>query len=123
MIEEIGPVTVLPEKTRIAFQVRMSFAQLTLRRDWMVGHLVLASRFEDPSFTRVETLSPRNHVHHFRIANSTDIDSLRRFTAQAYLVGCQEHLASGRANAAKPSKSARPGAGPGPVARTRRKPR
>ena len=32
MLERCGPVTVLPEKTRIAFQVRMSFAQLTVRR-------------------------------------------------------------------------------------------
>ena len=32
MLESFGPVVVLPEKTRIAFQVRMSFAQLTIRR-------------------------------------------------------------------------------------------
>jgi hypothetical protein len=44
MLEEFGPVIVLPEKTRIAFQVRMSFAQLTVRRDWVLGHLVLARR-------------------------------------------------------------------------------
>jgi hypothetical protein len=28
VLEIVGPVTVLPEKTRIAFQVRMSFAAL-----------------------------------------------------------------------------------------------
>ena len=44
LLEENGPVTVLPEKTRIAFQVRMSFAQLTLRKEWALGHLVLARR-------------------------------------------------------------------------------
>lgn len=44
MLERFGPVTVLPEKTRIAFQVRMSFAQLTVRRHWVLGHLVLARR-------------------------------------------------------------------------------
>ena len=42
MLERFGPVTVLPEKTRIAFQVRMSFAQLTVRRQWVLAHLVLA---------------------------------------------------------------------------------
>ena len=31
MVESIGPVRVLPEKTRIAFQARMSFAQVTAR--------------------------------------------------------------------------------------------
>ena len=34
-IREIGPVRILPEKTRIAFQVRMSFAQVTPRRGWI----------------------------------------------------------------------------------------
>jgi hypothetical protein len=33
-LRAIGPIIVLPEKTRIAFQVRMSFAQLTPRRRW-----------------------------------------------------------------------------------------
>src|SRR5580692_8618483 len=36
-----GPVKVLPEKTRIALQVRMSFAALMPRRGYLRGHLVL----------------------------------------------------------------------------------
>ena len=35
-VEELGPVRVLPEKTRIAFQIRMSFAQLT-PQGWRAG--------------------------------------------------------------------------------------
>ena len=41
-LKRIGPVPVLPQKTRIAFQVRMSFAQVTPRRSWLDGHVVLA---------------------------------------------------------------------------------
>ena len=52
-LRAIGPVTVLPEKTRIAFQVRMSFAQLTPRRRWVDGHLILARRVESSMFTTV----------------------------------------------------------------------
>lgn len=37
-IRKIGPVRVLPEKTRIAFQVRMSFAQVTPKSQWLDGH-------------------------------------------------------------------------------------
>src|SRR5258706_6383815 len=59
-VREIGPVRVLPEKTRIAFQVRMSFAQVTPHRGWLDGHVVLARRLEHPRFRRVETFSPRN---------------------------------------------------------------
>lgn len=93
MLEAIGPVTVLPEKTRIAFQTRMSFAQLTVRRHWVLGHFVLARRVEDPLFARVETFSPRNHAHHFRLDRPEEVEGLREFAREAYRVGCQEHLA------------------------------
>lgn len=92
MLEGFGPVAVLPEKTRIAFQVRMSFAQLTVRRDWMLGHLVLARRAEGPLFIKIETISPRNHVHHFRLDEPGQVAALRDHARAAYAVGRQEHL-------------------------------
>jgi len=92
MIEEIGPVTVLPEKTRIAFQTRMSFAQLTVRRRWVLGHFVLARRAEDAIFTRLESFSPRNHLHAFRLDEPGDVEKLRDYAVEAYAVGRQEHL-------------------------------
>ena len=92
MLEDFGPVTMLPEKTRIAFQTRMSFAQLTVRRHWVLGHLVLARRAEGPLFTKVETFSPRNHAHHFRLDDPGDVERLREHARQAYAVGCQQHL-------------------------------
>lgn len=89
----IGPVTVLPEKTRIAFQVRMSFAQLTPRRDWVDGHVVLARRLEHPRFRRVQTFSKRNHLHAFRLADVKDVDDeVRAWLREAYAVGEQRHL-------------------------------
>ena len=89
-----GPVRVLPEKTRIAFQVRMSFAQITPRQRWLDGHVVLARRLEHPRFRRIETFSPRNHLHAFRLADASDIDDdFRAWLAEAYLVGDQQHLA------------------------------
>jgi len=45
-----GPITVLPEKTRIAFHVRMSFAAFVIRRNWVDGHVVLARRLENSRF-------------------------------------------------------------------------
>jgi hypothetical protein len=44
LVKRCGPVRVVAEKTRIAFQVRMSFAAVSLRRDRIVGHVVLARR-------------------------------------------------------------------------------
>lgn len=92
-LQEIGPVRVLPEKTRIAFQVRMSFAQLTPRRSWLDGHLVLARRADAPCFRKIETFSPRNHVHHFRLQSAADLTpQFVAFLREAYAVGAQEHL-------------------------------
>ena len=98
VIEAIGPVRILPEKTRIAFQVRMSFAQLTPKRNWIDGHVVLARRLEHPRFTRIETFSPRNHLHAFRLRQLSDIDAdFRAWVEEAYAVGRQDHLSDGRA--------------------------
>jgi hypothetical protein len=92
-VKALGPVKILPEKTRIAFQVRMSFAQITPRRRWLEGHVVLARRLEHPRFRRIETFSPRNHVHLFRIEKLSDIDAeLRGWLREAYAVGEQKHL-------------------------------
>ena len=92
-IRAVGPVRVLPEKTRIAFQVRMSFAQVTPRRAWLDGHVVLARRLEHPRFRRIQTFSPRNHLHEFRLAHLAELDAdFHAWVAEAYLVGKQDHL-------------------------------
>jgi endogenous inhibitor of DNA gyrase (YacG/DUF329 family) len=92
-IRRCGKVKVLPEKTRIAFQVRMSFAQLTTRSKWVDGHVVLARRFEQRRFRKIETISPRNHVHHFRLMSAAEVDAeVESWLAEAYAVGEQKHL-------------------------------
>lgn len=91
-LRELGPFELLPEKTRIAFHVRMSFAVLSTRRSHLVGHFVLARRVEDPRFTKIESLSPRNHVHSFRIATLLDVENVCAFLPEAYAVGEQKHL-------------------------------
>ena len=89
-VTKFGPVTVLPEKTRIALQVRMSFAAFTPRRQWLNGHLVLARRVDSTRFTRIEILSPRNVLHAFRLTSATEVDSeMVDWLAEAYQVGLQ----------------------------------
>jgi hypothetical protein len=92
-IGDIGPVRVIPEKTRIAFQVRMSFAQVTPRLRWLDGHVVLARRIAHPRFRSVQSISPRNHVHAFRLTTPREVDGeFREWLAEAYAVGEQKHL-------------------------------
>ncbi len=98
LLQRFGPVTVLPEKTRIAFQVRMSFAAVSVRQCYIVGHFVFGRRVEHPRFLRVETYSPRNHLHAFRIDAPTDLDAeFAEWAREAYEVGEQKHLATGSA--------------------------
>ena len=94
-LQAIGPVAVLPEQSRIAFQTRMSFAQLTPRKTYLVGHLVLAKSTPSAKFTKIQSLSPRNHVHHFRLESPEFLDAeFLVLLAQAYAVGNQEHLSA-----------------------------
>jgi Domain of unknown function (DUF5655) len=85
-------VVVVPEKTRIAFQVRMSFAAVTLRPRRVDAHVVLARRLESPRFRRVETYSPRNHLHAFQLERPEDVDAeVMAWLGEASRVGRQEH--------------------------------
>jgi hypothetical protein len=92
-VREVGPVRVIPQRTRIALQVRMRFAALMPQKRALKGHLVLARPCRSRHFTRVETYSPRNHVHVFRLMSTDDLDAeFRAFMAEAYRVGCREHV-------------------------------
>jgi hypothetical protein len=90
---KLGPLTVLPEKTRIALQVRMSFAAFVPGRRWLDGHVVLDSRLDSPRFRRIETYSPRNVLHAFRLSSPEEVDGeVTGWLARAYAVGEQRHL-------------------------------
>ncbi len=91
--QKSGAVKVLPEKTRIAFQVRMSFAAFSMRRHWVDGHVVLARRLDSPRFRRIDVISPRNQVHVFRLQEPSEVDDeVERWLHEAYSVGEQKHL-------------------------------
>lgn len=92
-MKRCGPVRVVPVKTRIAFQVRMSFAAVSLRRDRIAGHIVLARRLKNPRFTKIEYISPRNHVHSFCFFSHEELDrEVLAWVRGAYRVGQLRHL-------------------------------
>ncbi len=93
IVMALGPVSVLPEKTRIALHVRMSFAAFVPRKRWLDGHLVLARRIDSPRFRRIEVFSPRNVLHAFRLTSPADIDAeFAGWLAEACAVGEQRHV-------------------------------
>ncbi|MCG8436205.1 MAG: DUF5655 domain-containing protein [Gammaproteobacteria bacterium] len=93
LVEKCGPVTIIPQKTRIAFQVRMRFAAIMPRKRYLRGHLVLARRREEPFFSRIQKYSPQNHVHEFRLDEDEQLTgAFSDCIQEAYEVGEQEHL-------------------------------
>ena len=71
----------------------MSLAAVSFCRDSLDGHVVLARRLENPRSTRIESISPRNHVHHFQSRSLDDLDAeLQGWLLEAYHVGQQYHL-------------------------------
>ncbi len=93
LVKRCGPVTVVSAKTRIGFQVRMIFSTLSLSKSGLACHVVLSRRLENPRFTRIQSLSPRNHVHYFRIRSVEDLDDeVAGWLREAYEVGEQKHL-------------------------------
>lgn len=104
VVTALGPVSVLPEKTRIALQVRMSFAAVMPRRRWLNGHLVLARQVDSSRFSKVETYSPRNVLHAFRLTSPNDVDvEFAGWLAEAYDVGAQAHLPNAAQSARTPA--------------------
>lgn len=96
VVRACGPVAVLPEKTRIALHVRMSFAACQPRRHALDGHLVLAERIDSPRFTRIQTFSPRNVLHAFRLTGPEQVDDeFAGWLRRAYAVGEQRHRGPG----------------------------
>jgi hypothetical protein len=102
LAREFGPVTEIPQKSRIALQVRMRFAAVVPQKSALKGHLVLAERHESPRFARIDTYSPRCHAHVFRLTSEDELDrSFRALIGKAYAVGRQDHLARPGARAAR----------------------
>ena len=88
-----GPATMIPERTRVAFHTRMSFAVLMPRSRYLRGHLVLPRMVRSRRFDKVERVGRRTVVHSFRLDGPDEIDD--RFSdwiATSYLVGLQRHL-------------------------------
>jgi len=88
-----GPMTMIPERTRVAFHTRMSFAVLTPRMRYLRGHLILPSTVRSRRFDRTERVGRRAVVHAFRLEEPEEIDEqFSGWIARAYLVGLQRHL-------------------------------
>ena len=72
----------------------MIFAAVNRLNDQgLTAHVVLTRRLKSPRFSRIDTLTPKCHVHHFRLESISDFDDeLKAWLREAYEVGTQKHL-------------------------------
>lgn len=88
MVREIGPITVEPLKTRIAFKTRTTFAGATFSKGTLRAGFVLARRLDDPRL-KVDTYGGR-HVHTLEVTDASQLtDDLREWLAEAYRLGTE----------------------------------
>ncbi len=86
MVREIGPITVEPLKSRIAFKTRTTFAGATFTKSKLRAGFVLARRLDDPRLN-VESFGGR-HVHTMAVSDPTQLtDDCRDWLAEAYALG------------------------------------
>jgi Domain of unknown function (DUF5655) len=96
-VRAIGPVEVVPQKSRVVFMVRMRFAGCTFAKRWLNARFLLTRRIDSPRIVKVEQFGPRSFGHHLRLSSPEDVDDeLKAWLVEAYAVGEQRHLRSDR---------------------------
>jgi Domain of unknown function (DUF5655) len=93
MVRACGPVHMIPQKTRVVFQVRMRFAGAVPRKAHLICHFVLPCRIASKRFYKIETFNPHCHAHYLRVAAEDELDpEVAGWLKEAYAVGEQKYL-------------------------------
>ena len=90
MVRECGPVTMIPQKTRVVFMVRVRFAGVYPRKSFLLVGLGLPRRIPSPRFTKIERYAAHFIGHMLEIHSEEDLDSeLKGWLRKSYTVGEQ----------------------------------
>jgi hypothetical protein len=83
----------IPQKTRVVFQVRVRFGGCYPRKTHLLCALALPRVDDDPRFFKVEKCAPRFIGHYFRVHSEADLDeAVQQSMRKSYQVGAQKHL-------------------------------
>ena len=85
MVRRFGAIEIVPQKTRIALQVRKIFLGIRFLRDAIDCEFALARRIEHPRFRQILSVSPRSHYHYLRVSSAAELDGeVRLWLREAY---------------------------------------
>jgi hypothetical protein len=103
LLESLGDVQVLPQKTRLVVVARVRFAGLYPRKDHFLAGFALHRWLENPRIVKRVDYGPRWRGHYVRITSAVDLDGeLRAWLQESHdVVGMQSDLAKRRVGQAK----------------------
>jgi Domain of unknown function (DUF5655) len=108
IVEGCGPVTMIPQKTRVVFMVRMRFANVSVRKSNLRIGLIMTRRLEpDGRLEKVDVYAPLCVGNYLRIERPAQLDEdVRRWVREAYECGVQKGFER-RGNAARRMRPSR----------------
>jgi len=90
-----GEFRIHPQKSRVAFIARMTFAGVRLATRWADLSFILARPLDDRRIRSLEMYGPTSFGHHVRIADPSEVDrDVRAWLCEAHSRGQQETLDS-----------------------------
>ena len=105
MVKKCGPVRTIPQKTRVAFQVRMRFVACYPRKSYLICTLILPRQLTSPRIAKVEHFSPQCILHFLHLRSQGDLDNeLQQWLRESYQVGAQTHLNTNKRTSKSKSK-------------------
>jgi hypothetical protein len=92
MVGSCGPYSLVANKTRLEFMVRVRFAGMdAVSERGMSLSFWLKRRLDSPRFRKVEHLGTTNWVYHLRVSSLDELDDeVQRWLCLSYDVGCQK---------------------------------
>jgi hypothetical protein len=94
MVQRCGPSTMIPQKSRVVFMVRMRFAGATVRKSHLRVGLILERLLPaDPRLVETMSFSRRCHAHYFKIERAGQVNkSMAALIREAYDSGTQKNF-------------------------------
>jgi hypothetical protein len=94
MLQSLGDVQVIPQKTRLVCVARVRFAGLTPRKDGFLAAFALRRWLEHPRIVKKADYGPRWRGHFVTVKSRSDLDGeLRAWLQESHdTVGVQDDL-------------------------------
>lgn len=93
LVQACGPVTIIPQRSRVVFQVRVRFAGAVPRKSHLLCSFGFSQRHNNTRFHKIEQYASHWYGHYCRIDKEEDLDDeFIAWLKEAYEVGEQKHL-------------------------------